>query len=394
MDVDNPELEAFRQKWREEQGLPRAGDNPRRREASEASSWTMQPMSSIASTSSTIRGTPDGWAPDFDEYLPGDDRMDTDPPENERRSNFRSTEANLVIATDFGTTFSSVAITRRELGNEEPKVIVNYPADPRINGKQSSEVPTEICYPDIGRYRGLLDETIMAPANEDDVGDLFDDDDDDDEQYSYIRNGDHNGERGERQHSEDHEIGIRETVESREKENHLTTFLWGYETQAVETQAMMRFPGVNPNQFRRVARFKLMLDDSLNTQRVRDDLRPILNQLKRRGVIRKDEDVIADYLSRLFLHTKEELILNHGYTDSESVEHVLCVPNIWSSKACRTMQKAMEIAIRRSELGSLENLFIVAEPEAAATFVLHHNINFRIKVRPIAYSLNIDRADG
>ncbi len=130
-----------------------------------------------------------------------------------------------------------------------------------------------------------------------------------------------------------------------------------------------------------------MLDDSPDTQKVRDKLRPILNQLKRSGIIKKDEDVIADYLSRLFLHTKEQLILNHGFTDSDSVEHVLCVPNIWSSKACRTMQQAMEIAIRRSELGSLENLFIVAEPEAAATYVLHNNINFRIKVRLCSFFL-------
>ena len=122
-----------------------------------------------------------------------------------------------------------------------------------------------------------------------------------------------------------------------------------------------------------------MLDDSELTQKVRDNLRPILNQLKRRGIIRKDEDVIADYLSRLFTHAKGEL-LKYGFSESDSIEHVLCVPNIWSSKACRTMQRAMETAIRRSGLGSLENLFIVAEPEAAATFVLHNNINFRIKV--------------
>jgi len=154
-----------------------------------------------------------------------------------------------------------------------------------------------------------------------------------------------------------------------------TQFFWGY-----GTQEMARFPGMSRSQFRRVARSKLMLDESPKTQRVRDDLRPILNQLKHRKIIKKHEDVIADYLSQLFQHTKRQLKLNHNFTDSETVEHVLCVPNIWSSKACRTMQKTMETAIHRSGLGSLNNLFIVAEPEAAATFVLHHNINIRIKV--------------
>jgi hypothetical protein len=43
------------------------------------------------------------------------------------------------------------------------------------------------------------------------------------------------------------------------------------------------------------------------------------------------------------------------------------------------MQKAMEKAIRDSGLGSMENLFIVAEPEAAAAYVLdgHNDVNVR-----------------
>jgi hypothetical protein len=142
MDVDNPELEAFRQQWRQEQGLPSTDDNLRRREVSEASSWTMQAMSSIASTASTIRGTPDGsWPPDFDDYLPADDRMDTDPPENGRRSNFKPREADFVIATDFGTTFSSVAFTRRHVGKAQPEVVLNYPADPRDKRKAKLRSP-------------------------------------------------------------------------------------------------------------------------------------------------------------------------------------------------------------------------------------------------------------
>jgi len=381
MDVDNPSLQAFRQQWRKEKGLPSVDDDDSRlRQASEASSWTMQPQSSLASTAATIRGTPDGsWPPDFDDYLPPDDRMDTEPLETEQTANFGSSESKFVVATDFGTTFSSVAFTKRDLGNTEPQVIFNYPCDPMTNGKPSLEVPTESWYPDIANYRDFVDETIMTPLDEEDGGNILDDDDDSDELLPYMRNEEHIDVQEDWHLGQDPDMPIRETVEYTENGKEPSNFLWGYETQDVETQAMMRFPGVNRNQFKRIARSKLMLDDSEKTQKVRDTLRPILKQLKSRKIIRKDEDVIADYLSRLFLHTKVEL-LKKGFSDSDSVEHVLCVPNVWSSKACRTMQRAMETAICRSGLGTLDNLFIVAEPEAAATFVLHNNINFRIKV--------------
>jgi hypothetical protein len=377
MDIDNPELEAFRQQWREEVGLPSVGSHLRHREVSEASSSTMRPMSSIESTGSTIRGTPEvTWPPDFDSYLSADDRMDTEPPEAAEPPTVGSKKPSIIIATDFGTTFSSVAFTRRRLGRiERPQSIINYPYDPKTNGKVSFEVPTESWYPDVSKVSEYLDETAMATTNGEEVGNIYDDDDDIDQPLPYVQNRDRTNGGEDREFNEDPELAIDEEQESMDNDDEPPFFFWGY-----GTQEMTRFPGMSRTQFRRVARSKLMLDESPKTQRVRDKLRPILNQLKRRKIIKKDEDVIADYLSQLFLHTKNQLTHNHNLTESETVEHVLCVPNIWSSKACRTMQKSMETAIHRSGLGSLNNLFIVAEPEAAATFVLHHNINIRIKV--------------
>jgi hypothetical protein len=382
MEVDNPTLQAFRQQWRKEKGLPAVDDDHSRyRLASEASSWIMQPKSSLASTSGTIRGTPDGsWPPDLGECLSTDDRMDTEPLETEQPSNLESSESSFVVATDFGTTFSSMAFAKRHRGQVDPKVIYNYPVDPRTNGKPSFEVPTESCYPDIANYREFGDHSMMTPLDEDDGGNILDDDDDTDELLPYVQSEEHSDGQEEEDLGEEPETYVRETVERTENGNELLDFLWGYETQDIKTQAMLLFPGVDRSQLKRISRSKLMLDDSIKTQQARDKLRPILSQLKRRGIIRNDEDVIADYLSRLFMHAKEEL-LKDGLSESDSIEHVLCVPNAWSSKACRTMQRAMETAICRSGLGSLDNLFIVAEPEAAATFVLHNNINFRIKVR-------------
>ncbi len=383
MEVDNPTLHSFRQQWRKEKGLPAVDeDDSRFRHVSEASSWTMQPQSSLASTAGTLRGTPDApWPPDLDDYLPADDRMDTEPFETEQNPNLESTESTFIIATDFGTTFSSMAFTKRDTSQGEPRVIFNYPDDPRTNGKSSFEVPTESWYPDIANYREFMDETMMLPQDDEDGRNLLDEDDDDrDELLPYVHNEEHSDGQDDEYVGVDPKISVRETVECTEDASEMPTFLWGYETQDIKTQAMMRFPGVDRSQFKRISRSKLMLDHSNHTQKVRDHLRPILNQLKHRGIIKRDEDVIADYLSRLFMHAKAQL-LQKGFTESDSVEHVLCVPNIWSSKACRTMQRAMETAIWRSGLGSLDNLFIVAEPEAAATYVLHNNINFRIKVK-------------
>jgi hypothetical protein len=66
-----------------------------------------------------------------------------------------------------------------------------------------------------------------------------------------------------------------------------------------------------------------------------------------------------------------------GFDDSYSKEIVLCVPAIWTQKACRDMQTAMARAMGQARFegvdvrnNSIENLFIVSEPEAAAAYVL------------------------
>lgn len=115
---------------------------------------------------------------------------------------------------------------------------------------------------------------------------------------------------------------------------------------------------------------------------IRDDLRPILARLKqakikRKKTIKRDEDVIADYLTQLFRHTKEQLE-GMGIPGGSEFEHVLCVPAMWDADACREMQNSVAIAVKRTGLGSMDDFFLVSEPEAAAAFVLaghRHEIN-------------------
>jgi hypothetical protein len=101
-----------------------------------------------------------------------------------------------------------------------------------------------------------------------------------------------------------------------------------------------------------------------------------LHELKRRKIIKDPLDVIADYLTCLLRHAKSELA-SAGFDDSYKLETILCVPAIWTQKACRDMQTAMAKAMGLAGFqgvdvqdNSIEDLFIVSEPEAAAAFVL------------------------
>ena len=114
-------------------------------------------------------------------------------------------------------------------------------------------------------------------------------------------------------------------------------FLWGY-----KVQEKLGFPDAHRDKANRlISRFKLLLDNSNYTKKIRDRLTPTIESLKRRKIIEKEENLIADYLTFLFRHVKEELSEEHEFTDDYAIEFVFCVPAIWAQKACRTMGSAM-----------------------------------------------------
>ncbi|KAL2137237.1 hypothetical protein VTI74DRAFT_6448 [Chaetomium olivicolor] len=151
-----------------------------------------------------------------------------------------------------------------------------------------------------------------------------------------------------------------------------TSFRWGYGAhEAWGMSATHADPKNKP-----LARFKLLLDSSPRTRAIRDELNVTLHELKRKRIIKDPRDVITDFLTCLLRHAKSELE-SAGFDDSYKLETVLCVPAIWSQKACRDMQTAMAKAMGQAgfqgvdvQNNSIENLFIVSEPEAAAAFVL------------------------
>lgn len=266
-----------------------------------------------------------------------------------------------IVAIDFGTTFSSISFVAlpRDTQDDETlnphsyhdqiQSIINFPEEPRLGLMESrKEVPTEIWYP----KQEYLDHSLIDVARNGSESPPTDDTDV--HMHDVVDNGDR---------------GVEEEAEDDDDDENKDTY-WGY-----QVQTQLQYPDTNRNQNRRMARFKLLLDESEVTQKIRVDLEPNLKLLKKRKIIKDREDVIADYLKYLFAHAKDELTQNHEFTNDCPVEFVLCVPPIWTPNACRIMQKNMERAIRESGFGSVENdcvdnLFIVSEPEAAAAYVL------------------------
>jgi hypothetical protein len=128
------------------------------------------------------------------------------------------------------------------------------------------------------------------------------------------------------------------------------------------------------NKNRLVKLSKLLLVDTPYTADGKTHLRPILSHLKRQHIIQQDQDVFTDFLVEVFRHTKQ-LADCHGFFHHFPVEFVITVPTVWSQKASRILQAAVESAIGLFGFGMLENgsvkdLFIISEPEAAATFLL------------------------
>lgn len=302
--------------------------------------------------------------------------LDADPEAHAKR---------LIIAADFGTTYSAVSYVALDEGDPAQhldtnriKSIQNFPDDWDVGQSgdgMKSEVPTEVMYP--------LDRSFRKKEQ---LGD--------------------SREREEQQHGPEgaaealafpgeylaaqaagfdgcggNGLAVFGQPASSEDDDRMSidddpsSFRWGYGVH--EAWGLHATPADPRNQA--LSRFKLLLDESQKTLGIRTRLVQTLDALKERKVISNHREVIDDFLTCLLRHTKSELS-NAGLDESYRMEIVLCVPAIWSQKACRDMQTALAIAMERARFGgvncqhsSIENLFIVSEPEAAAAFVLAQN---------------------
>jgi hypothetical protein len=312
------------------------------RAMSEASSTTLRDMSQSRESTVTIIAHSDKPYPPLDSL----DAMDIDVPETTGPSKSTREPPTLIVGTDFGTTFSSIAFALCD-GVTPPsvKMIANYPQDPMtMQGRPSLEVPTESWYPTAEQMAELSLEMDTNFPEDERSGDLY---------------GVSEGEEENDLHLDDNssgENGVKPAKSFPSAANN-RFFHWGYETQNLVALDM------DPKKYDRIARSKLLLDTSNHTERVRTDLKPITERLQDRRIIGQDLDVISHYLTRLFEHAKKQLFELHGISTSIRIEHVLCVPIVWKSQALRRMQVAMETAVKRSNFGTTDNLFLVSEPE-------------------------------
>jgi hypothetical protein len=282
-----------------------------------------------------------------------------------------TTPSRLMVAVDFGTTFSSVAFTRLDenpsrenLHLRNVSCITRYPGDlpsAIFAWQYREEVPTELWY----NLRRPLNQIELDRVNQEisQAESRRDATDAESTIESPISLSDDDSE------EEDPEL-----IEEQLRESE--ALFWGFGVQRHLSNI-----DISKDTSRRLTRFKLMLDEeSRETDKIRGEITPLLDKLKRTKIIRQKEDVISDYLEQLFKHTKQRLRDLKEYNDNTHIEFVLCIPAVWPAKACLIMQTALIEAAKNSEFGalvdnSLDNLFIVSEPEAAAACILAEDSN-------------------
>ena len=302
----------------------------------------------------------------------------------------------LVMGIDFGTTYSAVSFVAVN-ENEDPKLIPkirirsiqNFPGgifnDP--SDKMRGEVPTEIIYSLDPKFRkkhmwdGLQQDRHIAQTTDIEAEIASED---------RSTSGEDTLPASPALHQQaDSDVDMDDTADFDEKEylSGSEGFQWGYKVHEA-----WKFPETHVNPINQaLSRFKLLLDSSETTEKVREHLAPTMKHLKDEKVINDELSPIADYLTCLLLHTDSELHAG-GYDNSWPVELVMCVPAIWTERACRRMQTAMAIAIQQArfrrmsiENNSIENLFMVSEPEAAAAHVLTMDSTISVWNLPVGH---------
>lgn len=290
---------------------------------------------------------------------------DTDMGEAPSESTDKVDGACFIVAIDFGTTFSSVAL--RATDDRDRKMmryssdincIGNFQNDPSGSPGDRKEVPTESWYrgkpyeknaevlSDCNNQPGSLSEQVDVGETEGLGGTEFE-----------IPSDDSDDEAG--QIDDD-------------------KYLWGY-----SVQQNLRNPIHDFDRDLRIARSKLLLGGSAATPETRTKLNASMKILRRKGYIKKDVDIITDFLAHLLQHTKENLLRYHSFEESMPLEFVVCVPATWTPAACRIMQNAMAQAVKRAVMGELsneciQNMFIVSEAEAAAACVLTGSTDIQV----------------
>ncbi|KAF5705911.1 Hsp70 chaperone protein [Fusarium mundagurra] len=127
--------------------------------------------------------------------------------------------------------------------------------------------------------------------------------------------------------------------------------------------------------------FKSLMTKSTHHQAQNKRLKKSLRQLSQKRTCAENIPiqemlllVVIDYLTKLLSHAKHYIATSNAISTTEMV---ICVPVLWKQKTLRDMQTCVNIAMRRVNFpgvrfsgGWMENVFMISEPEAAATTLL------------------------
>jgi len=165
---------------------------------------------------------------------------------------------------------------------------------------------------------------------------------------------------------------------------HQNVFLWGY---SVPYQQYLANSERDTWGLVKYAKTKLL--DTQYTRHERQALEPVIDQLIKKKIIRPHApkgspdprnvaDVITDFLTRAFIHTKRQFEALQVPLAGSIIQFVMTVPTIWSPQSSRILQDSIAASIRASGFGTLDqecvdNLIIISEPEAAATYLMASN---------------------
>ncbi|KAM0247835.1 hypothetical protein ACHAP5_003845 [Fusarium lateritium] len=256
------------------------------------------------------------------------------------------------VAVDFGETNSAVSYAfvpegtpSETISPKHVQTIRNYPSG-MVTSKSDPmrlEVPTQLLYPQGWAFRPL-DELRAAPP----------------------------------------ELGVAGDGDGDSQMNDGAQLLWGYQVLE-ETMQVTTHSG---NGDTLLYGFKVFMDRAYSDETPRHHVIEALSRLGENSPGRKIQVpemlllVTIDFLTRLLKHAKSQ-IMQKKFTITSS-EIVICVPVIWSQRAIRNMQTCISIAAKlagfpgvRHEDDCIGNVFIVSEPEAAATWLLAHGSGIR-----------------
>ncbi|KAF5709699.1 Hsp70 chaperone protein [Fusarium globosum] len=152
---------------------------------------------------------------------------------------------------------------------------------------------------------------------------------------------------------------------------------WGLQAQ----QDMSRVMSHSDDNQMLLHGFKSLMTESGHHQMQNERLTKTLARLSKKKTFDRDISthemlllVVIDYLTKLLSHAKNNIANSNAISTTEMV---ICVPVSWKQKVLRDMQTSVNIAMKRVNFpgigfrgGWMENVFMIPEPEAAATRLL------------------------